>query len=73
MRIKHTKLIYCYDTLNKVNFHQYIDNVSSLLLVLKTAAGMFVAAYSEGPFLRRTSDRDGIIFSLTNRKFFTPV
>jgi hypothetical protein len=32
---------------------------------------MFLAGYTEGPILRRSSDRDGLILSLTNRKYFT--
>ena len=66
-------MIYRYDKLNKINFHQYIDNISNILLILKTVDGLFIAGYSEGPFHKKTSDKDGIIFSLTNRKIFTLV
>jgi hypothetical protein len=73
-RIKKTSLVYCYDPLSKVNFHQYIDNVTSLLLILKTTDSMYLAAYTESAFVpKKTSSGDGIIMSLTNRKCFFPV
>jgi len=34
-RILSTKLIYRYDTLNKVNFHKYIDGKENLVVLVK--------------------------------------
>lgn len=73
-KIAKTRLLYKYDPLNKTNWHRYIDNRDNLVLVVKLANGNAVAAWSEGPFYpRMTSDKDGLIISLTNRRAFEPL
>jgi hypothetical protein len=49
----------------------YIDNKENLVVVIKAASGEVFGGWSEGPFYpKMTSDRNGIIFSLTNRKCY---
>jgi hypothetical protein len=45
--IYQTKFLYSFDTLNKVNFHRYIDNHKHLVIIIKTIYGKLIAAYSE--------------------------
>lgn len=67
-----SKLIYKFDPLNKTNFHQYIDQIPNILVIIKLQNGFLTAAYSEGAFVPRVqSDKDGLIFSVTNRKVYT--
>lgn len=41
-------------------------------MVIKLNNGYMTAAYSEGAFVpKMQSDRDGLIFSVTNRKLYT--
>lgn len=66
-----TRLIYRYDTLNRVNFHKYIDNHDQLVVLIKLENGNVLGAWCEGSFSpQMNSDKDGIIFSFTNRKIF---
>lgn len=69
--IRKTALIYQYDPLNKVNFHKYIDNHTHIVVLIKLKNGWTCGGYSEGGFIpKHQSDKDGLIFSLTMRKFF---
>ena len=71
MKIIKSKLIYCFDPLNKVNFHRYIDSIDHLLVIIKTKYGAYTAAYSEGGFEKKALDKDGLLISLNQKKFFT--
>jgi type II secretory pathway predicted ATPase ExeA len=65
--IKRTKLIYSFDPLNKANFHKYFDHKCQIVLVIKTKAEVYIAAYSEGAFYpKMVSNKNGLLFSLTN-------
>lgn len=70
-KIKKTKLIYKFDPRNRTNFHQYIDNLNHLVLIIKTKNGVLLAGWSEGSFYpKMQSKKNGIIFSLTNSKYY---
>jgi hypothetical protein len=70
-RILSTKLIYRYDTLNKINFHKYIDGKENIVVIIKLANEYRLGAWTQGAFMPRiVSDKDGLIFSLTNKKCF---
>ncbi len=70
-KIASTRLVYRYDTLNKTNFHKYIDNQEQLVIIIKLLNGFMLAAWTEGSFTpKMSSKKDGLIFSLTNRKVF---
>jgi hypothetical protein len=45
-RILKTKLLYKYDKINKVNFHQYVDNHPNIILLIRTASGRLVGGFS---------------------------
>lgn len=63
--------MYHLDPLNRINFHKYIDGKPQIVLLIKLQNGYVLGAWSEGPFLPGTmSQKDGLIFSLTNRKSF---
>ena len=69
--IRKTSLLYRTDVLNKNNIHRYIDNFPHLVLLLKLENGWVCGGYSEGPFIpKTTSDKDGLIFSVSAREFF---
>jgi len=73
-KIKATKLVYAFDSLNKSNFHKYIDNKVQIVVLVKLINGYIVGAWSEGSFQpKMVSEKDGLIFSLTNRKIFEPL
>ena len=70
-RIVATRLIYQYDVLNRMNFHKYIDNKEQLVIVIKLVNGNVLGAWTEGSFFSKmVSEKDGVIFSFTNRKVF---
>ena len=67
-KIVSTKLIYRYDTLNKVNFHKYIDGKENLVVLVKLSNEYMLGAWTQGAFVPRVvSDKDGLIFSLTTK------
>ena len=41
-----TKLLYKHDPLNKTNFHKYIDNVESILVVVQTKSAIVGGFYA---------------------------
>ena len=70
-RIKATKLLYRYDPLNKNNFHRYFDSIEHVVIVVRLANGFVMGAWSQGSFVHKVpSKKDGLLFSLTNRKAF---
>lgn len=66
-----TKLIYRFEPLNKVNFHNYIDGCSNLVVIARTSSGYYLAAFTESPFYPKATANDaGLLFSLTNCSTF---
>ena len=71
-----TKLIYRYDPRNSVNFHQFIDGVENLFVVIKLINGYVVGGYSCFPIEKDKQKSKsigygkGIIFSLTHNRSF---
>lgn len=71
-RIIRSRLIYKWDTLNKTNFHKYVDGIQNLVVIIKLANGNFLAAYTEDSFQpKKTSQGEGLIISLTRQEVFT--
>ena len=54
------------DFKNKTNFHEYIDKTSSLMLVVKTSAGAYVAGYYTGEYGAHPMTEPAILISITN-------
>ena len=72
IQIYDTKLLYAFDPLNFNNLHKYVDNISQVVLVIRLVNGYCLAGYYEGAFKpRQMSDKEGLIISLTNQKYFT--
>lgn len=70
-KIARTKLIYRYDLFNKNNIHEYIDQREQLVVIVRLVNGFTFGAWTEGSFRsKEVSKRDGLIFSVTNRKVF---
>ena len=69
--IKRTKLIYKYDTMNRVNFHKYIDDHKHIVLVIKTLYGKVIAGYSEQCFNSNgTKKGNAYLMALWNKKIY---
>lgn len=66
-KIAKTQIIYAYDPKNPTNFHNYIDNVSGLTLIVKTTNGIIVAGYYSGNYNDKEILSDfSLLMSLTN-------
>ena len=70
-KIVKTRLLYKFDTSNKVNFHRVIDNIPHIVVIIQLPNDYFMAGYSEGAFApKMVSDKDALLFSLNHRKTF---
>lgn len=49
-RIKSTKLLYYFDSLNRTNFHEYIDNIPYICVVIRTTKNHLLAGFTIQPF-----------------------
>ena len=64
--LKRSILLYKYDPRNKTNFHQYIDNIKSLCLIVKTPFAI-IAGYYPGIFeAKGIMNKGGLLVSVTN-------
>ena len=64
--LKRSILLYKYDPRNKTNFHQYIDNIKSLCVVIKTPFAI-IAGYYPGIFeAKGVMNKGGLLVSVTN-------
>ena len=48
--IQKAKLIYKHDIYNKANIHRYIDNLTNVVVIVKTIYGQILAAFTESAF-----------------------
>ena len=65
-------MLYKYDPINTINFHQYFDGKENIVLVVKTSNGQFIAGFSEDSFKEgKHPQKDGLIISMTNKTTFT--
>ena len=66
-----TSLVYKYDPKNKTNFHQYIDEVKNLCLVVKTPltiiAGFYPGLHKDGEVM----SKGGLLVSVPNNESYT--
>ena len=67
-----TKLIYKFDYLNKVNFHNYFDNKPNIFLLIKLKSGKILGAFTHEAFSKdkKSKPGKGFIFNLTDRLLF---
>ncbi len=70
--MRSAKLIYFWDRLNKTNIHEYIDNKTNLLFIIRTEEHSRIAAFTQASFKKPFPEVGfGAIISLTNRMVFT--
>lgn len=67
-----SKLIYKYDPLNLVNFHNYFDRVDNLIVFIKISNGTIIGGFTVYPVDPERIHRPGrgFLFSLTGRKVY---
>jgi hypothetical protein len=67
-----TQLLYRFDPLNPTNFHNYIDNLDNLLIVLELANGTVLAGFSVFPIDPQRTERPGkgLLMSITDEKVY---
>jgi hypothetical protein len=70
MPILRTRPIYTLDLKNKTNFHLYIDGVSSLLFIVKTVTGLFLAGYYTGKYLEGPMMDSGLLISISKNESY---
>lgn len=70
MPILRTKLVFTFDLKNKTNFHLYIDGVSSLLFIVKTVTGLYLAGYYTGKYLEGPMLDSGLLISISNNESY---
>lgn len=66
-----TNLVFTYDPRNKTSFHEYIDNKSNLLCVVKSEKGVFMATYYSGAYKENTiMNEPALLISLKDKELF---
>lgn len=65
-----TRLLYKFDTKNKTNFHEYIDNQYNLLLIAKTVDDAYIVGYYSGKYCESIMTDPGLLISLHNNEVF---
>jgi hypothetical protein len=69
--VARTSLTYSYDPRNKSSCHDYIDSRASLLCIVKTVKGAYLASYYSGAYAEKTVMNDpGLLVSLNNGEVF---
>ncbi len=65
-------MIYKYDTINPINFHNYIDRKSNLLLVIKLVNGYVIGGFSEYAIEKGRIEKpgSGFIFNCNIKKSY---
>lgn len=78
-RVSKTKLLFAYPLMHGLDLHNYIDNNSHYILIVKmaekdpkTGKNYVIACYSENPLLSEGPRNNGVGFisSVTNEKAF---
>lgn len=67
-----TRLVHRFDPLNATNFHQYIDEVPNLLVLVHLANGAKIGGFTVFPVTReqREFPGRGFLFSITDSKVY---
>lgn len=70
-KIAKSKLLYKFDPLNQTNVHKYIDDIQSLLCIIKTKCAT-IAGYYPGALTEKetTLDKGGLIVSVDNNQSY---
>lgn len=69
-----TRLIYKFDSLNKTNFHRYIDDRPNIMLLVKLENGYKIGSFCKTPIEKSKVEKhkDGFLFSLTLQEKYQP-
>ena len=66
-----TNLVFTYDPRNKTSFHEYLDNKSNLLCVIRAVNGTYLAAYYSGVYKEKTiMNEPSLLISLKDKEVF---
>lgn len=65
-----TRLLYRYDALNKVNFHNYIDKKPNIFLLLKLANGRVLGCYSNHAFVQGCRGDEALLMVVGTESVF---
>ena len=69
MRIKKTKLIYRFDLLNPTSFHEYVDGVFNMLMIVRTKANCIFGAFSTSKMeahFKESTNTESFIFTFNS-------
>ena len=69
-RIARTRLLHKYDPKNNLNFHQYIDEVPTLCVVIKTKNAIISGLYPGTLRDKEILDKGGLLVSVTNNNSY---
>ena len=65
--INNTRLLYRYDHRNKTNFHEYIDGIEGIALIIKSKKGFLFGAYYSGKMEpEKILNEFGLLISISN-------
>ena len=66
-KISKTRLLYRFDPLNKTDFHEYIDGIEGIALVVKSKKGFLFGAYYSGKIEpEKILNEFGLLISISN-------
>ena len=64
-------MLYKYDSINKVNFHKYIDQTEGIFILLKLVNEHIVGGFYQGKFVpKMQADKDAFLVSIHNKEVF---
>ena len=66
-------MIYAQDVKNPINFHEYVDGVPFVLVLLKLDNGEIIGAYSEKPMDKEDKgdlENNGLLFNIDRSKYY---
>ncbi len=68
LKICKTQLLYKFDGLNKINFHQYIDHKHNLMVIIELSNDFVIVGYYHGKiYPKMTADKDALLISVSNK------
>jgi len=57
-------MIFRFDVFNRTNFHEYIDRIPNIMLVIALENGRKIAAFTSAPFVDKGESAEGMIIVL---------
>ena len=72
-KIVKTKMIYAQDVKNPTNFHEYVDGIPCVLIILKLDNGEIIGVFSEKPLTKENEgnlENNGLLFNIDRKKYY---